>query len=174
MLVGAERSIGLVAVAEAAQVRREQGVALGEPRHDRLPGQPVFGPTMQQQERGPLAGARDMEGRAVSPNRQMLHRGCSFSFRGRPFGFLLARGLSGQPSSPRTRPDRRADSAPYWRLERWQSGRMHRTRNSVAIVSAGDDRFYRALFSLTDLVPPSIKSCFVSCAATRSGSGMVA
>src|SRR5258708_17875829 len=38
MLVGAERSSGLVAVAEAAQVRREQGVALGEPRHDRLPG----------------------------------------------------------------------------------------------------------------------------------------
>ncbi len=77
MLVGAERSSGLVAVAEAAQVRREQGVALGEPRHDRLPGQPVFRPAMQQQDGGPLAGARDMEGRAVGPNRQMLHRGCS-------------------------------------------------------------------------------------------------
>src|SRR5437868_7279439 len=37
MLVGAERPVRLVAVAEAAQVRREQGEAIGKARHHRLP-----------------------------------------------------------------------------------------------------------------------------------------
>src|SRR5467141_719734 len=79
MLVGAEGSVGLVAVAEAPQVRREQTVAIGEPRHHRLPGEPEFGPAMQQQKRLPCPGPRDMEGGAISPNRQVLHRTGSFS-----------------------------------------------------------------------------------------------
>src|ERR1700716_1979999 len=74
MLVGAEGSVGLVAVAEASQIRREQIIAIGEPRHHRLPGEPEFGPAMQQQKRLPCPGPRDMEGGAISPNRQMLHR----------------------------------------------------------------------------------------------------
>ena len=41
------------------------------------------------------------------------------------------RALSGPPSSPRTRPDRGSRNRPSWRLERWQSGRMHRTRNAA-------------------------------------------
>ena len=49
MLVRAERAVGLVAVAEAAQVRRKQGVAIGKARHHRLPGEPEFRPAMQQQ-----------------------------------------------------------------------------------------------------------------------------
>jgi hypothetical protein len=79
MLVGAEGSVGLVAVAEASQIRREQIIAIGEPRHHRLPGEPEFGPAMQQQKRLPCPGPRDMEGGAISPNRQMLHRAGSFS-----------------------------------------------------------------------------------------------
>src|SRR6266404_280645 len=79
MLVGAEGPVGLVAVAEASQVRREQTVAVGEPRHHRLPGEPEFGPAMQQQKRLPCPGPRDMEGGAISPNRQVLHRAGSFS-----------------------------------------------------------------------------------------------
>ena len=81
MLVRSKRPYGFIAVAEPAQIWREHGVAIGEPRHDRLPGQPEFGPAMQQQQRRPFAGPRDMEGRAVGWNRQMLHRGCSLSFR---------------------------------------------------------------------------------------------
>src|SRR6202011_4498341 len=79
MVVGAEGSVGLVAVAEAPQVRREQIVAIGEPRHHRLPGEPEFGPAMQQQKRLPCPRPRDMEGGAISPNRQVLHRDSSFS-----------------------------------------------------------------------------------------------
>src|SRR5258708_38969548 len=79
MLVGAEGSVGLVAVAEAPQVRREQTAAIGEPRHHRLPGEPEFGPAMQQQKRLSCPGPRDMEGGAISPNRQVLHRTGSFS-----------------------------------------------------------------------------------------------
>ena len=41
---------------------------------------------------------------------------------------------SARPSSPRTRPDRGPMIHPKWRLERWQSGRMHRTRNSLVDV----------------------------------------
>lgn len=49
MLVGTERPVGLVAVAKTAQVRRQQGEAIGKPCHHRLPGQPEFGPAMQEQ-----------------------------------------------------------------------------------------------------------------------------
>ena len=49
VLVGAERTAGLVAVAEAAQIGREQRETIGEPRHHRFPGQPEFGPAVQQQ-----------------------------------------------------------------------------------------------------------------------------
>ena len=75
MLVGAERPVGLVAVAEAAQVRREQGVTIGEPRHHRLPGEPELGPAMQQQQRRPCPDARDMERGAISLDGQVLNRG---------------------------------------------------------------------------------------------------
>ena len=77
MLVGAERPVGLVAVAEAAQVRREQGEAIGKPRHHRLPGEREFRPAMQQQQRRPCAGARDMERGAIGLDGQVLHRDCS-------------------------------------------------------------------------------------------------
>ena len=73
MLVGAERSVGLVAVAEAAQVRRQQRVTIGKPPHQRLKGQPEFGPAMQQQQRRPGPGAGDMEAGAIGANRQMFH-----------------------------------------------------------------------------------------------------
>jgi hypothetical protein len=49
MLVGTERPLGFVAVAETAQIRRDQGEAIGKPRHHRLPGEPEFRPAMQQQ-----------------------------------------------------------------------------------------------------------------------------
>ena len=52
-------------------------------------------------------------------------------------GNFSGRALSDPLSSPRTRPDREAESAPFWRLERWQSGRMHRTRNAVVTVLLG-------------------------------------
>jgi hypothetical protein len=71
--VGAVRPIGLVAVAEAAQIRRVKSVAVGQKRHHRLPGQPEFGPAVQQQQRFSRAGTGDMERRAVGLNRQMLH-----------------------------------------------------------------------------------------------------
>jgi len=48
MLVGAERTVGLVAIAEAAQVGREQRKTIPKPRHDRFPGQGKFGPAVQQ------------------------------------------------------------------------------------------------------------------------------
>lgn len=48
VLVGTVRPVGLVAVAETAQVGRIKREAIGEPRHHRLPGQPEFGPAMQQ------------------------------------------------------------------------------------------------------------------------------
>ncbi len=80
MLIGTERPNGLVAVAEAAQVRREQGEAIGKPRHHRLPGEPEFRPAMQQQQRRPRAGARDMERGTVRLDCQVLHRGRSLSF----------------------------------------------------------------------------------------------
>ena len=115
MLVGAERTVGLVAVAEPAQVGRKQREAIGEPRHHRFPGQPEFGPAVQQHQR--LAGscAGDMECRAVGANAQMLHDCLLFCPRfslGRDFTFppimtfrnYWFRGLSGPPSSPRTRP----------------------------------------------------------------------
>src|SRR6478672_6021479 len=56
---------------------------------------------------GPVWPARrDMERRAIGPNRQMLHRFCSFCLAGGR-EILDLRALSGPPSSPRTRPDRR-------------------------------------------------------------------
>jgi hypothetical protein len=73
MLIGAVRAVRFVAVAEAAQVGRDQGVAVGEPRHDRLPGQPELRPAMQQQQRPAAAGPRDVERRAVGSNRHMIH-----------------------------------------------------------------------------------------------------
>ena len=78
MAVGAEWAIGFVAVAETAQIRRQQRVAIGKPRHHGFPGQPEFGPAMQQQERGPFAGPRDMKGGLVGGYRQMLHRVAPF------------------------------------------------------------------------------------------------
>ena len=68
MLVRAERAGGLVAVAEAAQVRRDQRVAVGEPRHDRLPGQPELRPAVQQQQRPPRASPGHMERGAIGLN----------------------------------------------------------------------------------------------------------
>src|SRR6266850_198846 len=121
MLIGTERPNGLVAVAEAAQVWREQGEAIGKPRHHRLPGEPEFRPAMQQQQWRPGAGARDMERGAIGLDGQVLHGGRSLSLWP-AYGILSARALSGPPSSPRTRPDRGAGSRPFWRLERWQSG----------------------------------------------------
>ncbi len=38
--------VGLRAVAEAAQVRRDQIEAIGQPGHDRLPGEPELGPAV--------------------------------------------------------------------------------------------------------------------------------
>jgi hypothetical protein len=52
-----ERPVGLVAVAEAAQVGRDQREAIGQPCHHRLPGQPEFRPAMQQKQRLPCSRA---------------------------------------------------------------------------------------------------------------------
>jgi hypothetical protein len=49
VLIGAERTARLVAVAEAAQIRREQRESIPEPRHHRLLGQGKFRPAVQQQ-----------------------------------------------------------------------------------------------------------------------------
>jgi hypothetical protein len=54
------------------------------------------------------------------------------------------------------------------------SGRMHRTRNSVAAISASDGPFCSGLFSLSISASPSTTSRFVSPVATGSGSKMVA
>ena len=118
MLVGAERTVRLVAVAEAAQVRREQCVTIGKPRHHRLPAQPEFRPAMQQQQRRSRTGPRHMEAGAVGADFQMLHRDCSLPFQNArwprrvPRRILSVRALSGPPSSPRTRPDRGAKQPP--------------------------------------------------------------
>src|SRR4051812_17814615 len=60
---------------------------------------------MQQQQRPASTQADHVKGRAIGPNRQMLHFGLLFCFprRGR---ISWLRALSGPPSSPRTRPDR--------------------------------------------------------------------
>ena len=81
MLVGAERTVGLVAVAEPAQVGRKQRKAIGEPRHYRFPGQPKFGPAVQQHQRLAGSGAGDMECRAVGANAQSLHDCLLFCLR---------------------------------------------------------------------------------------------
>ena len=65
LLLRAERAIRLVAVAEAAQVRRVQREAVGEARHHRLPGEPEFRPAVQQQERPALPRPRHMERCAI-------------------------------------------------------------------------------------------------------------
>jgi hypothetical protein len=59
-------------------------------------------------------------------------------------------------------------------LERWQSGRSHRTRNSVADIPVGDDPFRSVLFLLVNLTRPSILSCLIPGAATELGSKRVA
>ena len=87
LLVGPERPLGLVAVAEAAQIGCIQREAIGEPPHHRLPRQPEFGPAMQQQQRSPGADAGHVKGRAIGLNRQMLHFGLLFASQGR-HGFL--------------------------------------------------------------------------------------
>jgi hypothetical protein len=47
-------------------------------------------------------------------------------------GISPPRALSGPLSSPRTGPTDGQATARYWHpLERWQSGRMHRTRNAA-------------------------------------------
>src|SRR5258705_5271680 len=84
MLIGTERPVGLVAVAEAAQVRREQGEAIGKPRHRRLPGEPEFGPAMQQQQWRPGAGARDMESDAIDLDGLVLRVSRSLYLRHTP------------------------------------------------------------------------------------------
>ena len=91
LLVGSEQPFGLVAVAEAAQVGRIQREAIGEPRHDRLPGQPEFGPAMQQQQRPPGADAGHVKCRAIGLNRQMLHFGLPFLLPGAGTDFLAPR-----------------------------------------------------------------------------------
>ncbi len=83
MLVRTVRPVGLVAVAEAAQVRRDQIIMAGEPCHHRLPGQPEFRPAVEQQQRAAVAGAGDVEGGAVGLDREMLH--------GRPRGDMSFR-----------------------------------------------------------------------------------
>ena len=105
MLIRPMRRARLVAVAEAAQVRCVKCEAGGEARHHRLPGQPEFRPAVQQQKRPALPGPCHVERCAIRPNRQMLHCFCSvFASLGRRNSWCRA--LSGQPSSPRTRPDR--------------------------------------------------------------------
>src|ERR1700742_3849974 len=75
MLVGPVRPVGLVAVAETAEIRRDQREAGGEPRHHRLPGQPEFRPAMQQQQRLALACPRHMEVGSIGAYLLMLdHR----------------------------------------------------------------------------------------------------
>ena len=91
LLVGAEQPLGLVAVAEAAQVGRIQREAIGKPRHDRLPGQPEFRPAMQQQQRPPGADAGHMKRRAIGLNRQMLHFWLPFLLPGAGADFLAPR-----------------------------------------------------------------------------------
>ena len=70
----APRGARLVAVAEAAQVRRDQRVACFEPAHHRLPGKPEFRPAVEEEKRRPAAVARDMESGAVGLDGQMVHR----------------------------------------------------------------------------------------------------
>jgi hypothetical protein len=55
-----------------------------------------------------------------------------------------------------------------------RKGSEHRTRNSVAAITAGDALFGTVLFSLRILAEGSITSRFISCAATGLGSKMVA
>ena len=65
----------------------------------------------------------------------------------------------------RTCPDRGSRNHPNWRLERWQSGRMHRTRNAAAPVSARGGQLCNILFSLEIFATPvhPISACVVRC-----------
>ena len=69
----APRAVRLVAVAEAAQVRRDQRVAVGEAVHHRLPGEGKLRPAVEQEQRRPLPHARDVEGGALRLDGQMFH-----------------------------------------------------------------------------------------------------
>ena len=62
---GTECAARLVAVAEAAQVRRDQLETIGESSHCWLPREPELGPAVQQQQRAAASGARDVQPRAV-------------------------------------------------------------------------------------------------------------
>jgi len=70
----------------------------------------------------------------------------------------------------------RADAGPepefHGRVQR--KGSEHRTRNSVAAISASDGLFCTVLFSLRILAEPSIVSRALPRAATELGSKMVA
>jgi hypothetical protein len=72
MAVGPERTLGFIAVAETAEIRRDERIAIGKAMDQRFPGEPEFRPTMQQEQRRTAAGTRDMKGGAVRLDGQML------------------------------------------------------------------------------------------------------
>ena len=61
--------IGLLAGAEAAQIRCDELEAASEAPHHRLPGQPEFRPTVQQHQRAAVPEPRHVEGDAVRRDR---------------------------------------------------------------------------------------------------------
>jgi hypothetical protein len=75
MAVRPVRALRLVAVAEAAQIGRDNRESARQPGHDRLPGEPEFRPAMQQKQRSAASCANQMEFGAVGLDRQMLHGG---------------------------------------------------------------------------------------------------
>ena len=72
VIVGAERTGRFFAFPKAAKIRSDEREAIGEPQHDRLPGEPEFRPPMQQQERRAFARPRDVKRRAIRVSREMF------------------------------------------------------------------------------------------------------
>ena len=65
---------GIAALAEAAEIGRDQPVAVGQPLEHRLPGRPELRPAVQQQERRALAALGDMGPEAAGLDEAVLDR----------------------------------------------------------------------------------------------------
>jgi hypothetical protein len=73
MVVRTEKAHWLVAIAETAEIRRDEGVAIGEALHQGFPGEPEFWPTMEENKHRTAAGTRYMKRCPVGLDGQMLH-----------------------------------------------------------------------------------------------------
>jgi hypothetical protein len=78
MVLGAEGSGRLIASTESAQIGGNQPVAASQARHDRFPGQPEFGPTMEEQKGSTLPRLDSLKRSAVGLNHGVLHAALFF------------------------------------------------------------------------------------------------